>query len=77
MMTTEGLRLVVVGSFRGLIAACAATLSFQTLLFGLRAVDPVTYELVSLAVIVIALMAYIVPAWRAARVDPLIALRQE
>jgi ABC-type antimicrobial peptide transport system permease subunit len=45
------------------------------LLFGISATDPTTFTLVSLILIGVGLVASLVPAWRASRVDPIVALR--
>jgi putative ABC transport system permease protein len=47
------------------------------MLFGLTATDPATYALVLLSVAAIAILAAAGPAWRASRIDPMVALRQE
>jgi ABC-type antimicrobial peptide transport system permease subunit len=47
------------------------------MLFGLRATDPVTYASVLLSVAGIAILAAVGPAWRASRIDPMVALRRE
>jgi len=72
-----GLRLVVAGVVVGLIAAFALTRVMSTLLFGITATDPVTFGLISLLLIVVAAIASYIPAGRATKVDPIIALRYE
>jgi putative ABC transport system permease protein len=70
-------RLVAIGLVMGLPAAWAASRSIESMLFGLRATDPVTMGGAILLLIAAALLASYLPARRAARVDPLVALRHE
>jgi putative ABC transport system permease protein len=71
----HGLRLAVVGIVIGVGAALALTRLMSSLLFGVSPADPVTYLVVSAAIAAVALIATYVPARRAARVDPIAALR--
>jgi ABC-type antimicrobial peptide transport system permease subunit len=73
----QGMRLAGVGLVLGLLGAAALTRLLTTMLFGVQPNDPVTYVVVSALLGGIALAASSVPAWRASRVDPVIALRQE
>jgi predicted permease len=72
-----GMKLVIVGIAIGLIAAFALTRVMSTLLFGVTATDPMTFTLISLLLIAVAVLASYVPARRATRVNPIIALRYE
>jgi predicted permease len=72
-----GLKLVVAGIAIGLIAAFALTRVMSTLLFGVTATDPATFTLISLLLILVAAIASYIPARRATKVDPIIALRYE
>ena len=72
-----GMKLVIAGIAIGLIAAFALTRVMSTLLFGVTATDPTTFALISLLLIAVAVLASYVPARRATRVNPIIALRYE
>jgi putative ABC transport system permease protein len=72
-----GFKLVVIGVAIGLIAALALTRVMSTLLFGVTATDPMTFTLISLLLVGVAAIASYIPARRATRVNPIIALRYE
>jgi putative ABC transport system permease protein len=76
-MLRQGLGLAVVGVAVGLAASAAATRLLEKMLFGVKPFDPVTYAAVAVLLGAVALAATYVPARRAMRVDPLVALRQE
>jgi putative ABC transport system permease protein len=71
------MRLTVVGVVLGLIGAYALTRLMTSLLFGVTATDTTTFVLVSIILSLVALVACLIPARRATRVDPLVALRYE
>ncbi|MGD8360983.1 MAG: ABC transporter permease [Gemmatimonadota bacterium] len=77
MVVQQGLALVVAGVILGLAGAGALSSVMASLLFGVSAMDPVTYGGVSLALIAVSTMASWIPALRAAGVDPSRALRED
>lgn len=74
-MMGGAVKLIVVGTVAGVLAALAAGAALDTLLFGLPSIDWMTFAGVPLALIVAAALASYLPARRAARVDPALALR--
>jgi putative ABC transport system permease protein len=76
LVVGEGLRMTGVGIVLGLAVAFVATRSLQTLLFRIEPRDPLTFAGIALLLIAVSLAACYVPARRAARVDPLVALRE-
>jgi putative ABC transport system permease protein len=73
----QSLRLILAGTALGLIAALAATRVLSSQLFGIGAHDPGTFAIVTLLLVVIALIATLLPARSASRVNPIVALRCE
>jgi putative ABC transport system permease protein len=77
LVVRDGLKLVLIGVGIGLAGALALTRMMTTLLFGVTPTDALTYTTVGLGLIVVALIACCIPARRATKVDPLVALRFE
>ena len=77
MVLRQGLRLAVAGAAFGLVCALVVSHLMAGLLYGVRPTDPLTFVGVALLLIGVALLACYIPARRAIRVDPLVALRHE
>ncbi len=77
MTVKQGLKLVGFGLVIGLASALVLTRVMATLLFGISATDPMTFTSISVVLLAVAILASYVPALRATRVDPLVALRTE
>jgi putative ABC transport system permease protein len=73
----QGMRLILTGMVLGIGGALAATRALESLLFGVSATDALTFAVVALLLALVALLACWIPARRAARVDPMVALRYE
>ena len=76
-MVSQGFRLAAAGLLIGLIAGFVLMRFVGSLLFGISAHDPVTFGMVALILGIVAFLACYVPARRASRVSPLVALRYE
>jgi putative ABC transport system permease protein len=72
-----GLKLALLGVAAGLALAFGLTRFIAAFLYGVKPTDPVTYSIVAVALVAVAMLASYVPARRALRVDPIIALRYQ
>jgi len=77
MILRQGLTLAIVGSVIGVAGAIGLTRFLSSYLYGISATDPVTFVLVPLLITAVSLLAAWLPARRAARIDPMAALRCE
>jgi len=77
LIVTDGMKLAIVGTAIGVAAAIVLTRLLSTMLFGVAPVDALTFVTVSFGALAVALLACYIPARRATKVDPLVALRDE
>jgi putative ABC transport system permease protein len=77
LVLAQGLRLAFAGVVIGLVTAFGVTRVMKNMLFGLSSTDPLTFVTISLLLVAVALVASYLPALRATRVDPVVALRTE
>lgn len=73
----QGFKLVVIGTIIGLVGAFALTRLLQSMLFNVSTTDPLIFVVISFVLICFALLASYIPARRATKVDPMVALRHE
>ncbi|HYL10694.1 MAG TPA: ABC transporter permease [Candidatus Acidoferrales bacterium] len=77
MILSQGLRTIFIGVAIGIAGSLALTRTVESLLFGVTATDPLTFGGVTLLLVAAALLACFIPARRATKVDPMVALRYE
>ena len=77
MVVRQGMLLASLGVVLGLVGAVPVTRLFANLLVGVSSTDPLTFGAIALFLLAVGLLACYVPALRATRVDPMIALRYE
>ena len=77
LVTRDGLKLVVLGVVLGLAASVGVTRLIVFMLYGVSPLDPLTWAGASALLVGAGLVASVIPAWRAARVDPLVAIQAE
>ncbi len=77
LVLAGGARMLAVGLVLGLGAAAVLTRSLASLLFGVQPLDPISFVTAPIVLTIVAMIACAAPAWRAARVDPSVALRQD
>lgn len=77
LIIAQGARLALAGIAAGVVAALALTRFLASMLFGISTTDPITFLAIALLIVAVAVLASYVPARRAARVDPMVALRAE
>jgi putative ABC transport system permease protein len=75
LVVGQGMKMAMIGALAGLVASLALTRLMKGLLFGVTASDPLTFVAVALLLMIVALAACWIPARRATKVDPMIALR--
>ncbi|HEU5413901.1 MAG TPA: FtsX-like permease family protein, partial [Candidatus Angelobacter sp.] len=77
MVIKQGLALAALGALIGLAAAGALSRLMSNLVFGVKTIDPLTYVVTAVTLVLVAVCACYIPARRAAKVDPMVALRCE
>jgi len=77
LVTREGLRLIGLGVAIGLIGSIAVTRLLSAMLYGVSPLDRATWAVTTVVLVTIALLATLIPAFRAARADPLLAIRSD
>jgi len=77
LIVRQGMTMTLIGLALGLVGAFSLSRVIVGLLYGVSATDPLTFVVVSVVLLAVALLACLIPARRATRVDPIVALRAE
>jgi len=77
LVVTDGMKPILLGVALGLAAALALSRVVASFIFGVRTTDPLTFAAVALLLVVVGLLATVLPAYRATRVEPVSILREE
>ncbi len=77
LILTQGVKLILIGVVIGLVSAYLVNSALESVLFGVSATDPITYLLTALGLVAVAVLSAFLPARRATKVDPLVALKYE
>jgi predicted permease len=77
LVLSQGMKMTLGGVMLGLLAALGLTQSLAGLLYDVRTTDPTTFALITSLLTAVALLASFAPAWRATKLDPLVAMRHE
>ena len=77
LVVGHGMKMALAGVGLGLVSAFGLTRLMVNMVFGVSTTDPITFIAIPLLLAIVALAACFVPAWRATKVDPLVALRHE
>ena len=77
MILSQGMRTILAGIAIGIAGALALTRTLESMLYEIKATDPLTFVCVTLLLVAAALLASYIPAHRAVKVDPMVALRCE
>src|SRR5262249_50723374 len=77
LIVWQGLLVLIIGIAAGIAGAIAISRIITSLLYGVGPTDPVTYAIVSIVLMIVAITASYIPARRAIKVDPMVALRYE